>query len=353
MSILRLLLAYIVLVSHVTIHKGIDGGNAVQLFYLISGYLIALVLASKYEGKGVSSYFVSRFLRIFPFYWFHLGVGAIALLFLSFNQSCGYPSCWLLKLELADPSWLWAVGANIFIVTSDLVHLGEFFDPLKSSIASSVSKNELYKLLVIPQISSVSLELYFYLIAPFLCNRKGLLLVISVSTIAMKLTLAYFGLNSSPFAYQIFPLEMGIFTLGALIFHYRSKVRDLELLPLSRIVSGLVIILCVVSIRRFEDVTPFASIALIFSVSLFLPRLSDYDKKFSWAKFFGDLSYVVFLNHLLILALLKLLFPVYNFDSFSGAFYVSLLSTALAILVMKMRDLLVSYFLRGRRTWLY
>jgi len=92
---------------------------------------------------------------------------------------------------------------------------------------------------------------------------------------------------------------------------------------------------------------------LIFSVSLFLPRLSDYDKKFSWAKFFGDLSYVVFLNHLLILALLKLLFPVYNFDSFSGAFYVSLLSTALAILVMKMRDLLVSYFLRGRRTWLY
>ncbi len=43
------------------------GSQAVQMFYIISGFYMGMVLSSRYSKPHV--FYVSRFLRIFPPYW--------------------------------------------------------------------------------------------------------------------------------------------------------------------------------------------------------------------------------------------------------------------------------------------
>jgi peptidoglycan/LPS O-acetylase OafA/YrhL len=74
MGFLRLYLAVCVLVGHAnspifpwTIH---NGEEAVEIFFMISGFYMSLV-APKYSS--VKQFYVSRFLRIFFPYWVALG----------------------------------------------------------------------------------------------------------------------------------------------------------------------------------------------------------------------------------------------------------------------------------------
>lgn len=52
---------------------GVGGGQAVMLFFILSGFLISYVLEARY-ADDVLSFYRSRFLRIFPLWWFVLGV---------------------------------------------------------------------------------------------------------------------------------------------------------------------------------------------------------------------------------------------------------------------------------------
>src|SRR3954447_5357614 len=75
MGIIRLLLAIAVLIiMHSDPPPGfhmIGGAGAVQGFYVISGFYMALVLNEKYPrgAKGYREFIVQRFLRLMPAYW--------------------------------------------------------------------------------------------------------------------------------------------------------------------------------------------------------------------------------------------------------------------------------------------
>src|SRR5579884_1438107 len=76
MGILRVYLALCVIAAHAT-SNGLprslhSGKEAVQIFYLISGFYMALVLSSRYDAP--KAFYLSRFLRIFPTYWIVAGV---------------------------------------------------------------------------------------------------------------------------------------------------------------------------------------------------------------------------------------------------------------------------------------
>jgi peptidoglycan/LPS O-acetylase OafA/YrhL len=47
----------------------INGGVAVQSFFVISGFYMALILSGKYAGRGVFVFYRARFLRLYPAYW--------------------------------------------------------------------------------------------------------------------------------------------------------------------------------------------------------------------------------------------------------------------------------------------
>ena len=69
MGFLRLLLALSVLLTHDTqgAFKLIDGDAAVQCFFAISGFYMALVLGERYGD--VRGFYFNRALRLFPTYW--------------------------------------------------------------------------------------------------------------------------------------------------------------------------------------------------------------------------------------------------------------------------------------------
>src|SRR5258708_40202610 len=52
---------------------GFDAGHAVIFFYVISGFLISYALENKYR-ENTRAFYQSRFMRIFPLYWFIYGL---------------------------------------------------------------------------------------------------------------------------------------------------------------------------------------------------------------------------------------------------------------------------------------
>ena len=77
MGLLRLLLALAVVADHAgpplgwTALRMTGGPLAVQMFYVVSGFYMALVLNEKYLGAGAWWAFAkSRLIRLYPMYWF-------------------------------------------------------------------------------------------------------------------------------------------------------------------------------------------------------------------------------------------------------------------------------------------
>jgi peptidoglycan/LPS O-acetylase OafA/YrhL len=73
MGLIRLLLAISVITTHSTSIFGlnfIQGQIAVEIFFMISGFYMALILIEKYNKKTDYKIFISnRLLKIFPTYW--------------------------------------------------------------------------------------------------------------------------------------------------------------------------------------------------------------------------------------------------------------------------------------------
>src|SRR5262245_49983460 len=63
---------------------GLNAGYAVMFFYIISGFLMSMVLSEKYtsDAAGTRQFYWSRFIRIFSLFW------PLVLLVLMLNQDC-------------------------------------------------------------------------------------------------------------------------------------------------------------------------------------------------------------------------------------------------------------------------
>ena len=100
MGLLRVLLALSVVAAHSTPILGtslVGGRVAVQTFFILSGFYMALVLDGKYRGRGSYRTFLQqRFLRLFPAYWFVLVLALLYWLTVSLisGQSVGWLATW-------------------------------------------------------------------------------------------------------------------------------------------------------------------------------------------------------------------------------------------------------------------
>src|ERR1700719_752278 len=55
--------------QHILSLEWANGAVAVQTFFVLSGFYMALVLSRKYADKGPITFYRARFLRLFPAYW--------------------------------------------------------------------------------------------------------------------------------------------------------------------------------------------------------------------------------------------------------------------------------------------
>jgi peptidoglycan/LPS O-acetylase OafA/YrhL len=152
---------------------------------------------------------------------------------------------------------------------------------------------------LIPQAWSVSLELIFYVIAPFLVRRHWLfLLSLIVATYLLRSGAQAIGLNGSGFAYRFLPFEIGFFLAGVLshrAYAYLNS-RSMSSFPLSLVVS--VLIIGVVLAHQFIDCLDNHKFYLLVVVSL--PALFHVSRRIRFDTLLGELSYPIYLGHLAV-----------------------------------------------------
>ncbi|MBD9392868.1 acyltransferase [Acidovorax sp. ACV01] len=277
---LRFLLALFVVIAHLT--GGMPffshwGGFAVFGFYMISGYLITLILNETYHFR-LSAFALNRFLRLFPIYYIVAIVTAFIIAF-SNNASEFHPA-WKLQTR-----WIDILGNSLIIPF-------EFY-------------NSSFRL--VPPTWSVAVELINYFILWAIGARSRalailLFLVAFTYHLASFLSGAGWGQRYSPFYAALLP-----FSVGAIIYFFQNSIivlRRQQIIYLSRFsctiwLGNLVLCGFMGGLNsRFFELFSYINLCslAIFLCTNIRPPSSDAPISL-WDKRLGDLAYPVFLTH--------------------------------------------------------
>lgn len=321
MGFLRLLLAVAVVIDHSApfFCLRLTGGRvAVQLFYMISGYYMALVLASKYTGRGSYGRFLAnRCLRLFPSYW------AIAILTLMVSLVAramigdwGRLEPWVAYGDpLSSATKAVLAVTNAVIVGQDALMftgLTARGDSLTFVTDFSRSTPPVYEFLLVPQAWSLSVELMFYLVAPFLLRQHVTVLLLTLlGSLGLRVWLATAcGLSNDPWTYRFFPCELGLFTLGALAFRLTPLEATMPTRPSRRghaaiVVMAMLIVSYPVWIAATDPYRELARWAFYGCFFVLLPVIFNATRFSKLDRTIGELSYPLYVCHVLVVWILK------------------------------------------------
>jgi len=291
----------------------LGGALAVQAFFMISGFYMALVLNEKYPAgrTGYREFIVSRVLRIFPAYFLAVSMTALVLY-------CGY----LYYGELEGSLHLWFDNWNSFdwyarayLLLTHLTLLGQdtyHFLGLDGSGGLmfdenfNAHRNQFANFMIVPQAWSLSLELYFYMLAPFLVRRPVRQLIwIIAGSIAIRLALKYgLGWEDDPWNYRFFPSELAVFLFGALGYRIYRRLRrgSLNLKEWGGWCAVGLLACVVLEVNQYQGASyPTMDVLLVVAILLGLPFLFGVSKNWKIDRLIGELSYPVYLTHMLVI----------------------------------------------------
>jgi len=319
MGIIRLLLALSVLSTHANSIFGchfVGGQMAVQSFYIISGFYMALILKEKYVGKnGSFKLFISnRFLRLYPIYLTILGLTALACIAVAIQtKGQSFPKFEQFSQINYNPlSFIYLIFANIIIFGQDLVlFLG--ISPQDGHLFFTsdftTTNPHLYAFMLVPQAWSLGIELTFYLLAPFILRKS---LKFQSAIILLSLALRFYlynvlDLKNDPWTYRFFPTELLFFMLGSLAYHLKTKLSGTKIKSYSAAILLVYIIMFTVIYAYIPVVEinyiPFSlkDIAYYISIMVSIPILFLCYKNNKIDNQIGELSYPVYISHKLII----------------------------------------------------
>lgn len=179
-GMIRLILAIAVVMAHSSSFLGyypIDGMTSVQIFYIISGFYMFMILTEKYTS--LRKFYKARALKIYPAY---LAILILTIpIWISTNAFSSFDS-------LSIKALVTLVLTNIILIGQDVVmFLG--ISPETGNLFFTENFREVatpaYRCLLVPQAWTLGLELTFYLLVPFLVKRptKFLIILVSISII--------------------------------------------------------------------------------------------------------------------------------------------------------------------------
>ncbi len=305
MGLLRVALALAVFLSHLpTATFGfIGGGIAVQGFFIVSGFYMSLVLSGKYANTRL--FYSNRALRIFPTYGVMMALGAIALFGLGASATASpdmFPTLWhhgvaafvllienlaLLGQELLF--WFKLPPTGHFVL--DLTNAGPTPD---APVA--------WQFLLVPQAWSLSMELMFYALAPWLARRSTrTLLGIGVASVALRLAGHWLPVDYWLWQGRFFPTALFLFIAGML------SQRALPLaarLPLAAGWIANATVLAVVIALPFAHLEGEINRWILYAtIAVAAPLAFNAFGRFSFDRWIGDLSYPIYLTHLMVIGL--------------------------------------------------
>lgn len=282
MGLLRIILALSVVAGHsrssIFGFNGVGATVAVPIFFVISGFYMAMILNEKYISTPSSKFYASRAMRIYPIYF--IGV----MLALTINHSEIYS---IFKGLTTIPK-IYMIISNLTIFGGDLTNQfcwlmqnGQCERPINLSLNAPAW--------------SLSPELLFYLAAPaFIRSRKLTVLVwfIGCSYYYLIDGLVYpiekFGslaYGNMTFIYSFFPSSVLYFATGALGYHY-VKIRN----KFSYLLA-LVMLVALCNVPLF--IPPWMFVCL----GVGIPSLFLLTKDIKIDRVIGELSYPVYILH--------------------------------------------------------
>jgi peptidoglycan/LPS O-acetylase OafA/YrhL len=298
MGLLRTLFALSVVLDHSPFNQGnmlVGGRLAVQLFYVISGFLISYILTTNetYRASKVRFY-ENRLLRLFPSYL------AVAVVALALN--------WAANPAFLDVYRLSPNGADLFLVLANLFIFGQdwlMFFGVKSGVLTFTgsfadSDVPLYKGLLVPQAWTLGVELCFYLIAPFVLRSTRSIVALFIASLALRAVLLYAGVaQTDPWTYRFFPLELALFLAGALSHRMllpvwqRMSIR-VRYLPEFATALFAIYALFHFSVTINHNVRDALALAVFTGI---LPLAFIYQARHRLDKKIGQLSYPIYISH--------------------------------------------------------
>lgn len=297
MGLLRIVLALSVIVGHsgtlVFGYKGVDAFYAVNVFFIVSGFYIALILNEKYTTPETNSIFLfNRVLRLYPVYLIGLALALVEQWHRgNISNLFGFTS----TFSLLERFFIY--GSNLTMLGQDLLYV--FCFDQKGSEGSCVWGGGLS---LNPPAWSISVEVVFYAIAPFVLRSRtrtlwflaiGVTYAVAAALIPVPFVKRFNSVaDANTLRYYAFPASFMFFAAGALAYHYIYKRRPLTL-P-----SYPILALIVFALSLTSTALPWWH-AVLFALAI--PTLFEWTKRSKADRFVGDLSYSVYILHFPIL----------------------------------------------------
>ncbi len=322
MGYLRLLLAISVVFAHSSSAFGsssalglefLPGNMAVEIFFMISGFYMSLILSGKYATRtldGLGSFYMSRFLRLWPA--FLLTTAVCHLLWIAAYVHLGRPPTSAGPVhEIINNAGVSALMemSNIFMIGQDVPAL--FHASHETGARLTFGEGRMLpdgsiwlgNALNIGPAWSIGAEIWFYMLVPFLARLSSPLLF---ALLAATGSLRYFmgeihGLN----IYFFFVTQLPLF-LGGMLAHRLGSRKSRGVLA------------------RKE--AAYLCLGLAVMASLMFGQFEFQDQRFKWlvyvlmgltmhalfthvgnsraGRIIGELSYPIYIVHMLALSVL-------------------------------------------------
>lgn len=356
MGMLRLLLAAIVLFEHtggVGGYMMTGGAVAVQCFFIISGFYMGLVLNERYDRPALNrAFYTNRAIRIFAMYYLFL---ALHLTVFALVEAQGGNS----PLSLYGDDRI-SLGERIALGILNLTAVGQEL-PLWLRVENGglawtsqfrgSGAGEVINYMMIPMAWSLSLELMFYALAPFIARRSaGVIAAVLAVSLGARSIAAALGFVGDPWSYRFFPFELALFLGGVLSYKAWAANRERWQGGGARLLA-LAVPAAILAwpwwsgepVNVFFTVPRLALLALLVAT---LPAIHGWSQHSTVDRAVGELSFPVYLGHLLVFAMLGVL-PVFkaNPDLLTGA--TLLVTCALAWVVVRFIDVRIEAVRRG------
>lgn len=274
----RTLLALMVVATHLGGVPDI-GAYAVFGFYVLSGYLMTLIMQKDYGYSiaGIYKYGVNRFLRIYPIYWVSIGISVILILLVGGARMSEYQEF------IYMPSTLKQYLKNILLVL-------RIWDSPRLT----------------PPAWALTVEIFYYILIGLGISRKSIVLPWLAFGVVYHSICVIYGLGVDYRYFSVMAASLP-FATGAVIFHYkdeflhrlnslRGKQRDF--LPLFGVFLFFLNWTVGVVFEWMGLLCFYINYVICAFIVVLLTepnRLGYIPKKFD--KFMGDFSYPIYLIH--------------------------------------------------------
>ena len=279
--------------------RSLGGDQAVEAFFMISGFYMALVLNQKYKRGEYWFFIKQRFLRLWPLYFLVLILYVFVFFIMGLINKApvGPFVTWNENFHFLNPlSFILCVLPNLTIFGQDIL---AFFS------VGSIPANTF---LIIGPAWSLGSEINFYLLAPYLVRKSIFFqgsLVCLISLIRF-FGWHFYGLQGSLWLDRFFPFEIPLFLAGSIGYrYYQTHDHWLAGIGSQRPWLKWTLYFLLMAYSRLPGKNEHKYYFLIPALFIAIPYLFCITKNLAWDKYIGELSYPFYLIHAIVIFALE------------------------------------------------